>query len=175
MRPHIRKGRGLVLINAFAHYIREHDYPWGLQRDMLVQYEEAARSGWGTGAGFDLLCPSKAGDRAFRERWARAERLGIGVDDGATALLATFEQDARALLRAGIRQSRVVLELTPGNVVTAPRSDMMFAVTEFGMVCLKGKSIPERARAMISIAHPDFREDLERDARKSGLIPRSFR
>ena len=77
--------------------------------------------------------------------------------------------------RAGIRSSRVVLELTPGNVVTAPRSDMMYAVTEYGMVCLKGKSIPERAQAMVSIAHPDFREDLERAARTAGLIPRSFR
>jgi hypothetical protein len=62
----------------------------------------------------------------------------------------------------------------PGNVVTAPRSDMMFVVTEYGLVNLKGKSIPERAKAMISLAHPDFREDLERAARTNGLIPRSF-
>jgi acyl-CoA hydrolase len=51
---------------------------------------------------------------------------------------------------------------------------MMFVVTEYGLVNLKGKSIPERAQAMISIAHPDFREDLQRDARTNGLIPRSF-
>ena len=65
-------------------------------------------------------------------------------------------------------------DLTPGNVVTAPRSDMMYVVTEYGMVNLKGKSIPERAKAMISIAHPDFRDDLEREARTNGLIPRSL-
>ena len=76
--------------------------------------------------------------------------------------------------REGVRRSRVVFNLTPGNIVTAPRSDMMFVVTEFGMVNLKGKSIPERAKAMISLAHPDFRDDLERDARTHGLIPRSF-
>jgi acyl-CoA hydrolase len=76
--------------------------------------------------------------------------------------------------RAGVRKSRIVTELTPGNVVTAPRSDMMFVVTEFGIVNLKGKSIPERVKAMISIAHPDFRDGLERTARASGLIPRSF-
>ena len=75
--------------------------------------------------------------------------------------------------RAGIRRSRIVLELTPGNVVTAPRSDMMFVATEYGLVNLKGKSIPERAKAMISLAHPDFREDLDREARTNGLIPRS--
>ena len=51
----------------------------------------------------------------------------------------------------------------------------MYVVTEYGMVNLKGRSIPERAKAMISIAHPDFRDDLERDARAAGLIPPSFR
>lgn len=79
----------------------------------------------------------------------------------------TYERD-------GERRSRVVLDLTPGNVVTTPRSDMMYVVTEYGLVNLKGKSIPERAKAMISLAHPDFREDLEREARTNGLIPRSF-
>jgi len=74
--------------------------------------------------------------------------------------------------RHGNRKSRIVVELTPGNVVTTPRSDMMYVVTEFGMVNLKGKSVPERAKAMISLAHPDFREGLERQAREHGLIPR---
>ncbi|MEO5838699.1 MAG: acetyl-CoA hydrolase/transferase C-terminal domain-containing protein [Acidimicrobiales bacterium] len=76
--------------------------------------------------------------------------------------------------RTGVRKSRIVLSLTPGNVATAPRSDMMYVVTEYGMVNLKGKSIPERAKAMISIAHPDFRDDLERQARENGLIPKCF-
>ena len=76
--------------------------------------------------------------------------------------------------RHGIRKSRIVLDLTPGNVVTTPRSDMMYVVTEYGIVNLKGKSVPERAKAMISIAHPDFRDVLERAAREHGLIPRSF-
>jgi acyl-CoA hydrolase len=40
------------------------------------------------------------------------------------------------------------------------------------MVNLKGKSVPERAKAMISVAHPDFRDELERDARENGLIPK---
>ena len=77
--------------------------------------------------------------------------------------------------RHGVRRSRVTVELTPGNVVTSPRSDMMYVVTEFGIVNLKGRSIPERAKLMISLAHPDFRDDLEREARAVGLIPVSFR
>jgi acyl-CoA hydrolase len=51
---------------------------------------------------------------------------------------------------------------------------MMYVVTEFGKVNLKGKCVPERAKAMISIAHPDFRDDLERQARENGLIPKAF-
>jgi acyl-CoA hydrolase len=74
--------------------------------------------------------------------------------------------------RHGVRASRIVVDLTAGNVITSTRADMMCVVTEYGIVNLKGRSIPERARAMISIAHPDFRDDLERDARGYGLIPR---
>ena len=51
---------------------------------------------------------------------------------------------------------------------------MMYVVTEFGLVNLKGKSVPERARAMISVAHPDYRDDLSREARAKGLLPRTF-
>ena len=74
--------------------------------------------------------------------------------------------------RRGQRKSRIVLSLTPGNIVTTPRTDVMYVVTEYGMVNLKGKSVPERAKALISIAHPDFREELEREAFEQRLIPR---
>ena len=74
--------------------------------------------------------------------------------------------------KRGERRSRIVFELTPGNVVTTTRSDVMYVVTEFGMVNLKGKSVAERALALISIAHPDFRECLEREANEHRLIPR---
>ena len=76
--------------------------------------------------------------------------------------------------RNGIRKSRVVVDLPGGTIVTVPRTDVMYAVTEYGMVCLKGKSVAERARAMISIAHPDFREELEREAHDKGLIPKAY-
>jgi acyl-CoA hydrolase len=74
--------------------------------------------------------------------------------------------------RRGVRASRIVVDLTPGNIVTATRADNMYVVTEYGIINLKGKSIPERATAMISIAHPDFRDELERQARAHGLIPK---
>ncbi|HEX8912898.1 MAG TPA: acetyl-CoA hydrolase/transferase C-terminal domain-containing protein [Humisphaera sp.] len=73
----------------------------------------------------------------------------------------------------GRRTSRIVPELDAHTTVSTPRTDVMFVVTEYGMVNLKGKSIPERARALISIAHPDFREGLERTARECRLIPQA--
>ena len=79
-------------------------------------------------------------------------------------LSSTFEKN-------GHRKSRIALSLTPGNMVTTPRTDMMYVVTEYGIVNLKGKSVPERALALISIAHPDFRETLLREAYAHRLIP----
>ena len=76
--------------------------------------------------------------------------------------------------KRGEPRSRIVLNLTPGNVVTTPRTDVMYVVTEYGMVNLKGKSVAERALALISIAHPAFREQLEREAREKNIIPRYF-
>jgi acyl-CoA hydrolase len=70
--------------------------------------------------------------------------------------------------KRGERRSRLVFTLTPGNIVTTPRSDVMYVVTEFGMVNLKGKCVAERAKAIIALAHPDFREDLERQAYRTG-------
>jgi acyl-CoA hydrolase len=74
--------------------------------------------------------------------------------------------------KKGMRKSRIVLDLTPGNIVTTPRTDVMYVVTEYGMVNLKGKSVAERATALISLAHPEFREGLEREAYDYRLIPR---
>ena len=107
---------------------------------------------------------SGTGGQAQFVRGAYASRRGKSF----ICLSSTFE-------RPGVRKSRIVLDMSPGNVVTTTRSDMMYVVTEHGIVNLKGKSVAERATAMISIAHPDFREGLARDAREHGLIPRTFR
>ena len=82
-------------------------------------------------------------------------------------LASTFE-------RHGERRSRISLGLTPGNTVTTTRADMMYVVTEYGITNLKGKCVAERAQALIGLAHPDFREGLEREAYENRLIPRGF-
>ena len=76
--------------------------------------------------------------------------------------------------KKGERKSRIVPCLTRGNIVTTQRTDMMYVVTEYGIVNLKGRTVAERAKLLISIAHPDFREDLEREAHHQRLIPRGF-
>jgi len=103
------------------------------------------------------------GGQAQFARGAYASRGGKSF----ICLASTFE-------RRGERRSRVVLGLTPGNIVTTTRADMMYVVTEYGITNLKGKCIAERAQALIGLAHPDYREELERDAYENGLIPRGF-
>ncbi|WP_028321507.1 bifunctional acetyl-CoA hydrolase/transferase family protein/GNAT family N-acetyltransferase [Desulfatiglans anilini] len=67
------------------------------------------------------------------------------------------------------KQSRIVPTLDDTAVVV-PRGDVQYVVTEYGIVNLFGKSLQERAVAVISIAHPDFREDLFYQARQKGLL-----
>lgn len=60
--------------------------------------------------------------------------------------------------------SRIVRELTPGSGVVTTRGHVHWVVTEYGSVNLQGMTIRERAVALISIAHPDFRAELKRDS-----------
>ena len=60
--------------------------------------------------------------------------------------------------------SRIVSSLKPGAGVVTTRNHVHFVVTEYGVANLYGKTIRQRARALIEIAHPDFREQLEREA-----------
>lgn len=62
-------------------------------------------------------------------------------------------------------QSKIKCTLTPGAVVTTPRNYVDYFVTEYGIAQLKGKTISERASALISIAHPDDRAELTRQAK----------
>jgi len=67
-------------------------------------------------------------------------------------------------LRDGTVISRIVTQLKRGAGVVTSRNHVRYLVTEYGVAELYGKSIRKRAQALISIAHPDFREDLAREA-----------
>jgi 4-hydroxybutyrate CoA-transferase len=67
---------------------------------------------------------------------------------------------------SGGKRSRIVPFLDHGSSVTSLRHDIDYVVSEYGIACLKGKTLRERARALIDIAHPKFREELESTLRK---------
>jgi acyl-CoA hydrolase/GNAT superfamily N-acetyltransferase len=67
--------------------------------------------------------------------------------------------------------SRIVPALKPGAGVVTSRGDVHYIVTEYGVADLHGRSIRERALALIHIAHPDFRESLMDEARRRRLVP----
>lgn len=65
--------------------------------------------------------------------------------------------------------SRIKPIITPGGIVTTPRPTVHYLVTEYGKAILKGKSTWERAEAIISLAHPQFRDELIKEAEKLGV------
>jgi acyl-CoA hydrolase/GNAT superfamily N-acetyltransferase len=67
--------------------------------------------------------------------------------------------------------SRIVAQLRPGAGVVTSRGDVHYVVTEWGIAYLHGRTIQERALALISIAHPDFRPGLIREAKRLKFIP----
>lgn len=62
--------------------------------------------------------------------------------------------------------SRIVPIITEGSAVTTPRNDVNYVVTEYGIAQLKGKTLKERAKALIRIAHPSFRPYLMAEYKK---------
>lgn len=75
--------------------------------------------------------------------------------------------------KEGNLKSRIVPTLTNGSIVTDPRSTIHYLVTEYGMINLKGIPTWERTERIISIAHPDFRDGLIKDAEKMGIWRKS--
>ncbi len=66
--------------------------------------------------------------------------------------------------------STIVPILPSGSPITVPRQEVDYIVTEYGVAWLRGKTVSERAKALISIAHPEFRSTLTEEARKLWLI-----
>lgn len=73
----------------------------------------------------------------------------------------------------GKLHSRIVPKFTGGDIITAPRTQTYYAVTEYGCVNLAGRSTWERAERLISIAHPDFRDELITEAEKQKIWRKS--
>jgi class 3 adenylate cyclase len=97
---HPERVSALVLVNSFAHYVREDDYPWGLPRASLDWLVATIQEGRDTGTALELQAPSRVGDERFRAWWARAQRLGVGAQRFAETSRMAVELDLRPLLSA---------------------------------------------------------------------------
>ena len=75
--------------------------------------------------------------------------------------------------KKGNVHSRILPTLQPGSIVTATRTNIHYLVTEYGKVSLKGTSTWERCEKIISIAHPDFRDELVKEAEKMKIWRKS--
>jgi len=108
--------------------------------------------------GLDGACNSEGlGDRQFSASGGQLDFIrGAGGSRGGRSIIACHAT------AAGGTVSRIVPRLN--GPVTAPRNDVHIIVTEYGSADLRGKSLADRAKALIAIAHPDFRESLSRAA-----------
>ncbi|NTU75134.1 MAG: acetyl-CoA hydrolase/transferase family protein [Anaerolineaceae bacterium] len=88
---------------------------------------------------------------------------GASLSEGGVPIIAL---PSTTTTRDGTIIGRIVPMLKPGAGVVTTRNHVHYICTEYGIVDLYGKSIRQRAKALISIAHPDFREDLERQAKE---------
>jgi acyl-CoA hydrolase/GNAT superfamily N-acetyltransferase len=114
------------------------------------------------------VCADQLGGELYGGIAAQGEFLqGASRSAGGKAIicLASTETDANGVVR-----SRIRADLKPGEASTIARTDVHFVISEYGIAYLFGKSIRERAVALIEIAHPDFRAALLEEARQRGYV-----
>jgi class 3 adenylate cyclase len=108
---HPRRVRALVLWNPYASYVRDDDQPFAMPEETLRRYLANFRDVVGNpapGSTVDLLAPSRAGDRAFRQWWVRSERLSGGPGYFSRILERFLRTDVRSVL-ASIQAPTLVL------------------------------------------------------------------
>jgi acetyl-CoA hydrolase len=92
---------------------------------------------------------------------------GASLSEGGLPIIAL---PSATILRDGTSISRITPMLKPGAGVTTSRSHVHYVCTEYGIVDLYGKSVRQRAQALISIAHPDFRDELKKKAKEINYL-----
>ena len=91
---------------------------------------------------------------------------GAQWSEGGKSIIAT----SSSFVKNGKRISKIVPYFAPGTAVTTTRADIHYVATEYGCIDVRALTMQDRARAMISLAHPDFREELTSQAKAVGLI-----
>ncbi len=111
------------------------------------------------------VCSDSAGDKFYSGIGGQIDfHWGAARSPGGKAIIVLSALDEHS------RDSRIVARLSPGSGVSITRGEVRYVVSEYGVAYLHGKSVQERALALISIAHPDFRERLFKEAIEQKLI-----
>lgn len=106
-------------------------------------------------------CAESVGDRLFSGTGGHKEFINGALDSpGGKSILAFYATTKQDTI------SRIVPQFDAGTIVTTSRIDVDHVVTEYGVACLRGKSIRERVQELIRIAHPHFRDQLDFEARR---------
>ena len=114
------------------------------------------------------VCAESIGLRQYSGAGGHCDFVrGARASNGGQSFIAFYSTYNK---KDGTVGSKIDLTLPLGSVVTTRRNDVHCIVTEYGVADLRYKSIEERAKALISIAHPDFRDELTFGAKKAGLI-----
>jgi acetyl-CoA hydrolase len=110
------------------------------------------------------VCADSIGTRFYSGVGGQLDFIyGSSMSEGGLPIIAL---PSTSTLRDGTTLSRIVPTLKPGAGITTSRNHVHHVVTEYGMVDLYGKSIRQRTQLLISIAHPDFRDELTYQARE---------
>lgn len=128
--------------------------PWTISRNPKVTSINSATEIDLTGQ----VCADSIGTRIFSGTGGQLDFVrGAAMSEGGVSMIALASRTNKGM-------SKIVPTLHPGAGVVTPRADVHWVVTEYGAVDLRGKSLQERAKLLISIAHPDDREALDRTA-----------
>jgi len=116
---------------------------------------------------YGQVCSESAGHQQISGTGGQLDFvMGAFLSKGGQSFICT---PSTRTLKDGTKESLISPILTPGAIVTTPRTATNYIVTEYGAANLKGKSTWQRAEKLINIAHPDFREDLIKQAEKNGI------
>jgi len=114
------------------------------------------------------VCADSIGPRLYSGVGGQLDFIyGAGLSEGGVPIIAL---PSTTQLRDGSLVSKITPMLKQGAGVVTSRNHVHFIATEYGIVDLYGKSIRQRARLLISIAHPEFRRDLECQARELNYL-----
>ena len=120
---------------------------------------------------YGQVCSESSGTRQISGTGGQLDFLtGAAMSKGGKAFIcmsSTFKE------KDGTVKSSIVPAFVNGDIITSPRSQAYYMVTEYGAVNLVGRSTWERAELLISVAHPDFRDDLIKAAEKQKIWIRS--